>query len=246
MKVYIETSTSDAATYVFDVEPTTTVQQLKQLLLKRLLLKKSEGKVKVDLTTARLVFDGEELYDDSMRLSQCGVQHDSMLELTDPSSCGRSGLGSLGAKFVDVSNESSLKVAQWSKTSGPKWWRAGRGLCLEGICRNGTCQANDKRVIMWLGYTEFDVVRDSGKSTTKCPMCFKYVDPITCSFNNCWWRWSGKKRVNDCAEPIECFGDWKYADDAYYYFDENQSGTVQWLKLILEAVRDEPYRKFHG
>jgi hypothetical protein len=147
---------------------------------------------------------------------------------------------SFGTEFVDVSNQAGMKTIQWSKNGAPKWLEAGRGLCLEGTCLNSQCIANGKRVIMHIGYEKFDLVLDANESTTKCPMCLKYVDPDTCAFNNCWWNWSGIKQTAKTKAPIKCSGDWKYADDAYHYFDKQESGTVMWKQLILEAVKDKP------
>ena len=138
--------------------------------MKQLLLEKSPRQV--DLTTTCLLFDEEQLDDDSKKLSDYDVQQDSWLELTDPSFSGRSELCFMGARFVDMSNESGVKVIGWSKTA-PEWRRTGRGLCLEGVCYNKKYPANGKRVIMSLVYTKFDLLRDVDPSATKCPMCPK-------------------------------------------------------------------------
>ena len=234
MKIYLRTFTGDAATYACNVEPSTTIQQLKQILLE-----KSEGQI--DPTTTCLVFDGQQLDDNSKRLSDCSVQSGSWLEVKDLRFTGGRNPWAMGATFVDVSNETSLKVVEWSKT-GQKWRRVGPGLCLEGICCNykEECPAKGKRVIMSLGYIKFDLVGGTDSSITKCPMCSKYVEPLTCAFNNCWWSWRGKKQVKEYEEPTFCSGDWKYAGDAYHYFDENTSGMVQWRTLILEAAKHKP------
>ncbi|CAF1538494.1 unnamed protein product, partial [Rotaria sp. Silwood1] len=65
--------------------------------------------------------------------------------------------------------------------------------------------------------------------------CSKYVEPITCAFNNCVWRWEGLLQSKPGTEPKEVSGDWKYADNAYYRFDENVNAAVVWLRLIIYA-----------
>lgn len=96
----------------------------------------------------------------------------------------RGGESVLGVNFVDVSNEAGFKKVEWANDA-PAWRHAKHGLCLEGICKNISCEANGQQVIMPIGYKKFDLVADPSESTTICPMCFKYVEPQTCGFNNC-------------------------------------------------------------
>jgi len=144
-------------------------------------------------------------------------------------------VGNMGVKFVDVFNDAGLKRVPWAKNA-PAWRTAIRGICLEGKCTTQICQAYLKQVIIGIGLRKFDLVRDADASTSQCPMCHKYVEPITCSFNNCDWRWMGKKQLPD-GVPEKCSsgGGWKYADDAYHYFDESISGEVQWRQLLFGA-----------
>ncbi len=151
----------------------------------------------------------------------------------------RGGNVAQGVEFVDVSNEDGIKKVNWGQNA-PPWLKASRGLCLEGKCTNRSCQANGEKVIMPMGYITFDIVLDTNESTTKCPMCSKYVEPESCAFNNCWWKWSGVKQTKKGEPPIRCSMQWQYAGDAYYYFDKHKSGTIIWRQLILEAVEDQP------
>ncbi|CAF3024999.1 unnamed protein product [Rotaria sp. Silwood2] len=109
------------------------------------------------------------------------------------SSLGASVKGSLGSQFVDLSNTSGLIRRKWS-SSAPKWRKAAPGICLEGKCNNSSCDAYQKAVIINIGLRKFDYLQDITKDTSKCPMCSKYVEPITCAFNNCYWRWEGIKQ----------------------------------------------------
>ncbi|CAF4452468.1 unnamed protein product, partial [Rotaria sp. Silwood2] len=71
----------------------------------------------------------------------------------------------------------------------------------------------------------FDLLGDVDPSTTKCPMCKQYVEPTTCGFSNCYWRWEGSKQLPG-QPPMRCSDDWKAADDAYHYFDQTLKGTA--------------------
>ncbi len=142
-----------------------------------------------------------------------------------------------GLELADASNGNGSKKLEWGN-SAPTWRRAVYGLCLEGTCTNTLCEANGKRVIMPIGYRKFDLISDTNESTTKCPVCSKYVEPETCTFNNCRWKWSGLKEVKKDEAPVP-EGDyyWKYPDDTYHSFDVHKTGTVTWKQLVFEVER---------
>ena len=143
----------------------------------------------------------------------------------------------LGLEFADVSNADGFKRVEWGNNVSA-WRRTVHGLCLEGTCTNTSCEANGERVIMPIGYKKFDLTSDANESTTKCPECSKYVEPQTCGFNNCWWKWSGLKQVRKGEAPVPCYSNWRYADDAYHYFDDHKTGTVTWRQLVFEVVKN--------
>ena len=146
---------------------------------------------------------------------------------------------SFGVPFVDLSDTNGYKRVQWSITA-PAWRKAVRGMCLEGLCENKMCVAYGQQVIIGIGMQEFDLLIDPSSSTTPCPMCKQYVEPITCAFNNCRWRWKGKKQIAG-QPPLDCSDDWRQADNAYHYFDQTikgtatTSGTCIWRMLKIEA-----------
>ena len=113
-------------------------------------------------------------------------------------------------------------------------------MCLEGFCANKTCEAFGKRVIIGIGMGKFDLLADPSPSTTPCPMCKQYVEPTTCGFNNCKWRWQGTKQITG-QPPLRLSEDWKETDNAYHYFDQTvkgtatTSGTSIWRALQIEA-----------
>jgi hypothetical protein len=147
--------------------------------------------------------------------------------------------GNHGVPFVDLSDTNGYKRVQWS-ISAPKWRRTVRGMCLEGFCENEKCEAYRQRVIIGIGMREFDLLVDPSPSTTPCPMCKQYVEPTTCGFNNCQWRWQGIKQIPR-QPPMPLSGDWQPADNAYHYFDQTikgtatTSGTCIWRQLKIEA-----------
>ncbi|CAF1493777.1 unnamed protein product [Rotaria sordida] len=167
------------------------------------------------------------------------MKEDSVLALINPSS-DASDTGPLRMKFVDIRESEESKRVAWS-TTGQKWRQARSGKCLEGKCTKSGCEAYDQKVIIPIGYGLFDLLRDSD-AASKCPMCEEYVEPITALFNDCWWKYKGKtkEQEDDGKRPVPHNSDWKQADDAYHYFDEQTSETAIWWDLIFEVVKDKP------
>ncbi|CAF3437182.1 unnamed protein product, partial [Rotaria sp. Silwood2] len=139
----------------------------------------------------------------------------------------------LGKTFVNLSKDKDPKRIKWS-LDGPNWRIARPGICLEGRCINESCPADKQLVVINVGIRKFDLLVDSAR-TSRCPECTRYVEPITCAFNNCCWRWEGQIQSADGVEPTVLSGNWKPADNAYHRFEENVNGLVTWLQLILEA-----------
>ena len=85
-------------------------------------------------------------------------------------------------------------------------------MCLEGECTNRHCKAHKKKVIMNWGYSEFDFINEA--YTCKCPMCDEPVDPSTCGFNNCQWKFITRK-VNPGKPPQTETSKWTSVGDKY-------------------------------
>lgn len=139
----------------------------------------------------------------------------------------------LGKTFVDLYNDNGSKRIEWSSRA-PDWRIARPGICLEGKCPNEACAAHAQLVVVNIGIKTFHILNEMHKLSI-CPECSAYVEPLTCAFNNCVWRWKGLMQSASDIEPKEVSMDWKYADNAYHRFDENINGTVVWLQLVLDA-----------
>ena len=220
-----------ARTYNVDVESLTTIRQLKQILEKTYGVKNAQ--------TLTLGFNQEQFADDDLTLADYDIPDGSILELVDLSINSRSGFAFTGTKFANVSNKEGLKRMTWA-TSAPRWRTTIHGLCLEGLCANKQCEAYQKQVIIPIGFRIFDILVDPSEMPTVCPICKNYVDPQTCSFNNCWWKYEGIKQDEIGKPAKKCSSNWQYADNAYHYFDQEISGTVVWKRLIVEAVQNKP------
>lgn len=75
----------------------------------------------------------------------------------------------------------------------PRWREADAGLNLEGKCTNNGCVAFGEMVVMQMKFGSFDWKLDCIAGKTDCPCCQKFVQPITCGFINCKWKWTGAK-----------------------------------------------------
>ncbi|RUS27177.1 hypothetical protein BC938DRAFT_483622 [Jimgerdemannia flammicorona] len=106
------------------------------------------------------------------------------------------------------------------------------------ICTNDDCGAYSSMVIIPWGQTNFDFYYDEHKSA--CPLCKKHVRPITCGFNNTWWKYSGSKKVGSGHPPQSVSSDWEYAKDGYHYFDREKCGEVDWGRLKLFVSSKDP------
>ena len=138
-----------------------------------------------------------------------------------------------GSIFADVTQVKSMKRIEFSKAA-PPWRVAWPGLCLEGVCKNGKCEAHEQMVIANLGITEFSLNTEK-KKFSKCPRCQEYFKPVTCAFNRCEWKYHGQIENDDDDEPKEVATDWTKADHAYHRFDDDPTNTLSWLELIFEV-----------
>ena len=228
-KDHVMVKTLDGRTIPIKVAENLTVMELKARI---------QDKAGILSVEQRLIVGGVQMEDDKTLEEYNGLEPDAIvhcvLRLRGGGPCPVGGV-----EFADVSNADSLKRKDWSK-SAPRWRIACPGLCLEGVCQNKKCPANGKHVILNQGYCEFDLIED--RRMCECPICWKEVIPTTCGFNNCRWKWVGKKIEDQTQRPVTIRADWKVADDAYHYFEETKSGTANWLRLKItteQVSKDE-------
>ena len=168
-------------------------------------------------------FNGE-ILEDKMTLSKVGIKDKCVLSAVGPFRGGG------GVDMADISNERGLVQGNFSKNARD-WHIITTGLNVSGICNNGNCIAYKKSVDCKIGLGTFDLVRDADK--IKCPMCKEEMEPTTCCFSKCQYKFEGKKKVDGKTKYVN--REWKRVEKDYEYYDPQESGIVNWLMLIIET-----------
>lgn len=137
-------------------------------------------------------------------------------------------------RFADISNNSSMQILEWV-SEGPDWRIAQPGLSVEGFCLNPDCAANEKMVVCNRGMGMFDLVIDARK--VACPICRAYVEPQTCAFNNCEWRYSGIKVGRMEPEEVRSLN-WTVVGNQYNRFSSQPANKADWNRLLI-STRDQ-------
>ncbi|CAG8795563.1 13110_t:CDS:2 [Racocetra persica] len=216
MQVFIKTLNGE--TIALEVESCHSIEDVK---------KKIYNKGHIPSDQQRLIFSGRQL-EDVHTLFDYAISKGSTLHL-NARLCGGHSMPSFVNYFQDLTK--SKVVQPWVNDAQP-WRVAVGGLNLEGYCKNNSCKAyNQGRVVIQWGYKDFNFFNDEHKS--KCPICDKYVTPITCGFTNTHWKYEGQKKV-DGETPKNVSSDWNYAHEFGYLTFANEE-LVRWWNLVIKV-----------
>lgn len=171
----------------------------------------------------RLLYQGKQLVD-CQTLQHYGISAGAELQLLFRLLGGQIPV----VRFADVSDSRNLRKQAWAREA-PSWRIARPGLCVEGHCRNPACAAAGRMIICNKAMGVFDLVVDA--PFVYCPSCDRHVEPETCAFNNCEWRFTGIKTV-DTPVMVNSLG-WTAAGDQYERFSSDAACTVDWDRLLI-------------
>ena len=166
MIVFVKTLTNKI--FPLWVETTDTVESVK------LKIEQSEG---IPVDQQRLIVRGKQLEDGRTLCDHNIFKHDIlhlMLRL-------RGGGEGPAMPFAPMDKSQTLN---WSQD-------APDGVTIEGICRNEKCLANGHAVISNHYYSDVTLHAGVKSTSSYCPSCGQEVIPMTCGFNNCWYRFVG-------------------------------------------------------
>ena len=191
---------------------------------------KKRLKNQLNLTDFEFLYNGGILHDDEI-FSNIGIKENDVINYLG--NCFKAGGGyATGITMADISNKKGLVKGNFNKNA-KKWNLIITGLNVSGICNNYQCEAYKKSVDCQIGLGTFDLVRDADR--IKCPMCNEEMEPTTCCFSKCQYKFEGKKKLNGKTEYVK--SDWKRVEKDYEYYDPEKSGNVNWLMLIIETKK---------
>jgi hypothetical protein len=130
---------------------------------------------------------------------------------------------------IQWSSMETPKVYQWS-SKAQEWRKAKPGLCLEGLCKNNTCEAYLQNVIVNMGVPTQFMVGNPDEKKIHCPICEEVVEPVFCAFNRCEWRCVGKRKENGVFQRFNT--NWTKVGNEYHRFEDK--GT-EWSSVCLEV-----------
>lgn len=178
----------------------------------------------------RIIFAGKQL-ETQYKCEFYNIHRESTIHLVLRLRGG--GCDPIGQSFVDITNESKAKTLHFSQTA-PNWRICTKGLNLEGICKNKSCEAYNQWVIIQKGIGTYDMIFD--EHLNRCPICYNYVESKKCAFSNCIYGYVGVKlQKGKAPEKVICKTE-KKVGNHYLLFDPAEAGECNWssLKIITK------------
>jgi len=143
-------------------------------------------------------------------------------------SCGNITGGFEGFKIVDIS-KNKVKYLGFAE-SAPRYRYVIDGLNIQSICKNSACEANEQVIYIQIGFVdEWNLFQNF--KVIKCPICGIKAVPKNFGFLRCKYIIKYTKIEND--EYIEGKVENEATGDRFQLFDEDESGTAEFMSLIF-------------
>lgn len=111
-------------------------------------------------------------------------------------------------------------------------------MCLEGLCENPECRAYNSKVIMNLPTPVIYKFGSPMETRTHCPVCLRFVKPLSVKFNNTDWRLLTLKDSEQGR--IRWRSEWNYA--SHHEHDQlSESNLKEWDSLVIETKNKSKY-----
>jgi len=203
------TSTLPGETRTLDIDPLSTVEDLKSKLLDH------EG---IPIDDQTIQFGGRSLAN-GRTLSDYGLQKGSTIQLQ---------LKLRGGSMPSFSFNKleKTKILEFS-TSGPKWINILEGISFFGPCKNVKCEVKGGWVYVTSGFGVFYM----GEHKIFCPMCKERVKFDNCGFFNC-----NVEVVGELKSGIEVFKSFTHKDYKFLTFEDGDNEEYSYLKFKVTRL----------
>ena len=180
-------------------------------------------------TKLNFIYDGQKLNPD-MTVSEAGIKDGG--KITALEALRIIGRGGFCMNFTDLSKQ---KYEEFSINNiAPIYRKVNKGINIFGDCKNESCQAFNKEVIVPLpGETRLDLIKE--RDNIKCPLCRGLIVSKTVGFYLCKYFVKGKNIENNTIKAFNFYGD----ANSYYsfqYYNPIKNGNTLIMELIFEVI----------